>query len=130
MTVRSRSARDIAPPRPAPPSAPAKPRARAGKGANLLFLALAVLGSLHVGAMFGVEIWRAATGRQEIMRLSADVAALEQERGELLAVTQHAGDAQYREQLARCLGFVMPGETRYLTMTELAEPRPSGDWCR
>lgn len=125
MTVRSRSARHVV-----PPSAPAKPRARAGKGANLLFLALAVLGSMHVSAMFGVEIWRAATGRQQVARLRADVAALEQERAELLAVTQHAGDARYREQLARCLGFVMPDETRYLTMAELTEPRLSADWCR
>lgn len=126
MTVRS--VRSISKPERAPQ--PRTARDRAGKGANLLFLVLAVVGTLHVGAMFGVEIYRAWVGRHEVARLTANITALERERDALLAVIHHADDAVYREQLARCLGFVMPDETRYLNVTGLAEPLASAEWCR
>ncbi len=125
--VRSRSAS----PKLASPSPTLASRAQPGKGVNLLFLALALVGSLHVSAMLGVEVWRLFTSRQEIARLSADVLALEQEQSALQAVIDHVGDPLYREQLARCLGFVRPGETRYLTSTDRAEAQPlDATWCR
>jgi cell division protein FtsB len=135
MTVRTRAAQPAAPAvrrKPAAPAAaPAVGRPAINKPANTFFLILAVLGCLHASAMLGVEGWRFQNSQVQIARLTADIAALERERESLEAVVLHANDAGYREQLARCLGFVRPGETRYITVTGVSEPQPAGaDWCQ
>jgi len=83
-----------------------------------VLLLIAVIGCIHVVSMLGVELYRNVVSRQEIVRLSGDVEALQGELASLQAVVDHADDAQYREQLARCLGFVRPDETRYMTLAE------------
>ena len=123
MTVRTRGLR-AAPPEQARGSSKtdAGKRGPQSKGANLLLLVIAIIGSLHVSSMFALETWRAATSKSEIARLQADVRGLEQERASLQAVVDHAGDELYREHLARCKGFVYPDETRFLTMIDGQEP--------
>lgn len=97
---------------------------------NALFLALALVGSVHVLSMLGVETWRTVNSRQEIARLQTDVAALEDQKTTLQAVTERAGDEVYREQLARCRGFVYPDETRYITLAEPGQtPELIGTFC-
>ena len=132
MTVRTRSARPAAPQTRSPAKrAAAKPRTKPHRGANLLFLTLAVLGSLHAAAMLGVESWRFFDGQQQVARLEAEVAALELERSSLQAVLAHEDDPLYREQLARCLGFAYPEERRYLTVTQGAPQQALGlSWCQ
>ena len=100
-----------------------RPAPQAGRGVNAILLILALVGSLHVFSMLGVEVWRGATSRSEIARLQADVLALEHNINGLQAVIDHAGDEQYREQLARCQGFVYPDETRYVTLLESPAPQ-------
>ena len=89
-------------------------------------LLIAVIGCIHVVSMLGVELYRNVVSRQEIMRLSGDIASLQDELASLQAVVDHAGDAQYREQLARCLGFVRPDETRYMTLAEPGATQNAG----
>lgn len=103
----------------------------ANRGINGLFLLLAIVGSLHALSMIGVETWRSVVGQQEVTRLQNDIAALELEIGGLQAVVDHARDDRYREQLARCLGFIYPNETRVITLLEPgSEPLLSGPLCQ
>ena len=95
-----------------------KRKERPDRVISTVLLLIAVIGCIHVMSMLGVELYRAVTSRQEIARLSGDVEALSGELAGLQAVVDHADDAQYREQLARCLGFVRPDETRYMTLAE------------
>ena len=130
MTVRTRSARRRSAPERSVPAQQHKQELQSGKWANLLFLTIAVVGCLHVTAMLGLETWRNVVSRSEIVRLSADVRALEFERDGLQAVIAHADDEVYREQLARCLGFIYPNETRYITLTEGENlEMPVGSYC-
>jgi len=92
------------------------------KGANLILLIIAIVGSLHVISMLGLESWRAVTSKSEIARLEGDIALLEREHAGLQAVVDHADDQLYREHLARCRGFVYPDEVRFITMIEGNEP--------
>lgn len=89
------------------------------RGVNKLVLWLLIVGILHGLVMLGIEVNRSFSSRQEIARLSGDVAALEQQIGQLEAVLAHSNDVSYREQLARQQGFVYPDELRYVTT-----PRP------
>ena len=93
---------------------------------STVLLLIAVVGCIHVVSMLGVEIYRNVVSRQEIVRLSGDVEALSGELASLQAVVDHADDAQYREQLARCLGFVRPDETRYMTLAEPGATQNAG----
>ena len=85
---------------------------------STVLLLIAVIGCIHVVSMLGVELYRNVISRQEIVRLSGDIEALSGELDSLQAIVDHADDGQYREQLARCLGFVRPDETRYMTLAE------------
>ena len=93
---------------------------------STVLLLIAVIGCIHVVSMLGVELYRNVVSRQEIVRLSGDVEALSGELASLQAVVDHADDAQYREQLARCLGFVRPDETRYMTLAEPGATQNAG----
>lgn len=77
---------------------------------------LALLGSLQVLVMLGVEAYRAVEGQRAIQRLQNDIAALEAEAAGLAAVVEHADDPAYREQLARRRGFVYPDEIRVVPL--------------
>ncbi len=101
------------------------------RGVNMLFLLLAAVGSLHAVTMLGVEAWRSFAGRQEVTRLHQDIGALQFEIDGLQAVVDHAADTSYREQLARCLGFIYPDETRVVTLLEPGSaPTLSGPLCK
>ena len=101
------------------------------RGLNTLFLLLAVVGSLHALTMLGVETWRSAVGTQEVARLQKDIGALQFEIDGLQGVVDHTADDTYREQLARCVGFIYPDETRYVTLLEPGqEPTLSGPLCQ
>ena len=81
--------------------------------------------------MLGVETWRSVVGKQEVVRLQTDIGALQFEMSGLQAVVDHASDDTYREQLARCVGFIYPDETRYVTLLEPGqEPSLSGPLCQ
>ncbi len=104
--------------------------AQRNRGVNMIFLLLAIVGSLHAVTMLGVETWRGFAGAQEVTRLEQDIGALQFEIGGLQAVVDHAADKAYREQLARCLGFIYPDETRFITLLEPGqEPTLSGPLC-
>ena len=98
---------------------------------NLLFLSIAIIGSVHTLTMLTIESFRAIHSSREIARLSTDVMHLQDEIVELNAIVAHAGDELYLEQLARCMGYAHPGETRYITMLELSDQPPAGlQLCR
>lgn len=85
------------------------------KGVDILFTLLAIVGSVHALSMLSVETYRALYSTQEIERLMADVAALQDDIVELSAIAEHANDPVYLEQLARCYGFAYPDEKRILS---------------
>ncbi|CAN5873514.1 hypothetical protein BH24DEI2_BH24DEI2_04460 [soil metagenome] len=130
MTVRRHNAARAAR---AVPSTPSQvgPAGRPNRGVNTLFLVLAAVGSLHAVTMLGVEAWRSFAGAQEVTRLEQNISDLHYEIDGLQAVVNHAADNTYREQLARCLGFIYPDEARYITLLEPgSEPTLSGPLCQ
>lgn len=86
------------------------------RGVLFVFGLIGLLGSLHVLVMIGVEIGRYTENTREISRLQGDIAELDRELNSLRAILDHAGDARYREQLARRQGFAYPGEQRFFTL--------------
>lgn len=90
----------------------------AGSARNVkrFLVILALLGSLQVLVMLGVEAYRAVEGQRAIQRLQNDIATLEAEAAGLAAVVEHADDPAYREQLARRRGFVYPDEIRVVPL--------------
>ena len=85
-------------------------------GVRRFLVILALLGSVQLAIMIGVEAYRAVEGQRAIERLEKDIAALEAEAAELAAVVEHADDVAYREQLARRRGFVAPDEVRIVPL--------------
>jgi hypothetical protein len=109
-----------------PPTAQRAP----SRGTDFLIGSLVLIGIIHVISMLGVESYRFIMSQREIERLSQDVAQLEVEVAQLQAVVEHGDNPVYREQLARCAGFVMPDEARYLTLIEgLKRPVPLANPC-
>ncbi len=96
------------------------------KGANLLFLVIAVVGCIHALAMLTLEISRTVYTNREVARLERDIASLELESTDLSNVIAHRNDERYREQLARLQGFIYPDEARYVTVSEPV-PTPNPD---
>ncbi|MDZ7703056.1 MAG: hypothetical protein U5L04_01055 [Trueperaceae bacterium] len=94
----------------------AKNQQRSRKARQRIFVVVALVLVLHVGAMITVEVYRASLSRYEIARLERDLAGLEQERTRLAEVIDHRDDAVFREQLARRQGFVYPDEQRLITL--------------
>ena len=88
------------------------------RGANLLFLVIAVVGCVHALTMLTLEISRTVYTNREVARLERDIASLELEATDLGNVIAHRDDAVYREQLARLQGFIYPDEARYVTVTD------------
>lgn len=91
------------------------------KGASFLFTLLAVIGSLHALSMLTVESYRALHSSREIRRLSQDVMVLQDDIVALSAITEHADDELYLDQLARCYGFAYPDERRFVTLVEVLD---------
>ena len=85
-------------------------------GVRRFLIVLALLGSIQLAIMIGVEAYRAVEGQRAIERLERDIAALDAEAAGLAAVVEHADDAAYREQLARRRGFVAPDEVRIVPL--------------
>ena len=92
------------------------------RGANLLFLVIAVVGCVHALAMLTLEISRAVYTEREVARLERDIAALELESTNLENVIAHKNDPSYREQLARLQGFIYADEARYVTVSDTPAP--------
>lgn len=92
------------------------------RGANVLFLTIAVVGCVHALAILTLEISRAVYTNREVARLERDIAALELESTNLENVIAHKNDASYREQLARLQGFIYADEARYVTVSETPAP--------
>ena len=92
------------------------------RGANLLFLIIAVVGCIHALAMLSLEISRTVYTEREVARLERDIADLKSESANLQSVIAHRNDDMYREQLARLQGFIYPDEARYVTVSEEATP--------
>lgn len=82
------------------------------QGVKRFLVVLALLGSIQLVVMLGVEAYRAVEAERAIARLHIDIASLEAEAAALAAVVEHADDHDYREQLARRRGFVYPDEVR------------------
>ncbi len=95
---------------------------RANRGANLLFLVIAVVGCIHALAMLTLEISRSVYTEREVARLERDIAALELEATNLENVIAHKNDPAYREQLARLQGFIYADESRYVTVSASTAP--------
>lgn len=90
----------------------------AGSARNVkrFLVILALLGSVQVVVMLGVEAHRAVEGQRAIQRLQNDIAGLEAEAAGLAAIVEHADDPAYREQLARRRGFLYPDEIRVVPL--------------
>ena len=102
-----------------------KSRANKGtphRGANVLFLVIAIVGCVHALAMLTLEISRTVYTEREVARLERDIGALELESIHLENVVAHKNDATYREQLARLQGFIYAGEARYVTVSDTPTP--------
>ncbi len=84
------------------------------RGSSLVFMILAIVGSLHALSMIGIETHRILVNAQEIERLDAEIAVIKEDIAAVNAVITHTDDV-YMEQLARCQGFMFPNEARYLT---------------
>ena len=88
------------------------------RGSNLLFLILAIVGSLHVMTMIGIETYRILKNVQGIDVLDVEIAGLKAKIATMDAIMLNADDA-FMEELARCQSYVYPNEQRYIT--ELSE---------
>jgi cell division protein FtsB len=88
----------------------------AARNVKRFLVILALLGTVQVVVMLGVEAYRAVEGQRAIQRLHNDIAALEAEAAGLAAIVQHADDPAYREQLARRRGFLYPDEVRIVPL--------------
>lgn len=88
----------------------------AAPGVRRFLIALALLGTLQVVVMLGVEAHRAVEGQRAIARLQDDIAELQAEAAGLEAIIEHGSDPVYREQLARRRGFVYPDEVRVVPL--------------
>ena len=88
----------------------------AARGVKRFLVVLALLGTIQVVVMLGVEAYRAVEGQRGIARLQEDIVELEAEAEALEAIVQHGDDAAYREQLARRRGFIYPGEVRVVPL--------------
>lgn len=92
------------------------------RGVNILLTILAIVGSIHVLVMMGIELNRMVATQQEITRLSLETTALEAEVAGLQSVLDNGDNPVYREQLARKAGFAHPDEVRFLSV-----PNPQPD---
>lgn len=93
---------------------PPQPR-RGGHWGSTVFTVIALIGSFHGLLMLGAEAGRLIYTNRDVVRLEAEVAALDAETRELQAIVNHQNDPVFREQLAREQGFIGPNETRVMT---------------
>ena len=94
---------------------PRRRREAAARGAQRVITVLAVVGSLHALFLLGVEGWRFVVEREAVAHLQTQVSQLKTQAKGLQQVIDHAGDARYREDLARRQGYMYPNEQRAVT---------------
>jgi cell division protein FtsB len=85
---------------------------RGARTMQVILTVIAVVGTVQVLFMIGVELNRAAQAAPAIRQLELDVAGLQREADRLQAVIDNGDTDSYREQLARRQGFIYPDETR------------------
>jgi hypothetical protein len=85
---------------------------RGARTMQVILTVIAVVGTVQVLFMLGVEVNRAVQAAPAIRQLELDVAALQREAARLQAVIDNGDTDVYREQLARRQGFIYPEETR------------------
>lgn len=86
------------------------------RGVRRFLAAVALVGSIQIVFMLGVEAYRAVESERAIAKLRNDITRLEHEAAELEAVLRHADDNAFREQLARLRGFIYPDEIRVVPL--------------
>jgi cell division protein FtsB len=106
---------------PTPTLPTGQPRMR---GVNVLLTILAIIGSIHVLVMMGIELNRMVATQQEITRLTLETTTLEAEVAGLQSVLDNGDNPDYREQLARKAGFAYPDEVRYLSVPNTPPDQP------
>ncbi|MEZ4630426.1 MAG: hypothetical protein R2880_06930 [Deinococcales bacterium] len=85
------------------------------QGLNLLFLSLAIIGSLHISIMSLFEVQRLLQRRENIAKLEQQLQTLTQQiEGDRLRL-EHAQDPRYLEHLIRQQGFIYPQERLIIT---------------
>ncbi|MCA9835416.1 MAG: hypothetical protein KC422_00810 [Trueperaceae bacterium] len=84
------------------------------RGSDLLFLILAIVGSLHVMTMIGIESYRIIKNMQGIEVLQGDIQKLEAEIAVMDEINLYADD-DFMEALARCQSYYYPEEQRYIS---------------
>ena len=72
---------------------------------------LLLLGSVQLAFQIGNNLYRSWTWGQETREVKARVADLQGQLRQIKAAEQAAADPEYMQTLARCQGFVKPGET-------------------
>lgn len=83
---------------------------------------VALIGILQVGFLTFVELDRTIRHRAAIASLEDDLAGARAEAEALRAIAERAGDAVFREQLARRQGFLYADETRVVVLDGDAAP--------
>lgn len=78
---------------------------------NILTI-IAIIGTVQVLFMIGVEVNRALQTAPAVRQLQLDISQLQREAERLQAIIDNGDTVQYREQLARRQGFIYPDETR------------------
>lgn len=72
---------------------------------------LLLLGSVQLTFQIGNNLYRSWIWRGETTEVKARVADLQGQLRQIKAAEQAAADPEYMQTLARCQGFVKPGET-------------------
>lgn len=85
---------------------------RGARTVQVILTAIAVIGTIQVLFMIGVEVNRALQTTPAVRQLEQDISELRREADRLQAIIDNGDTPQYREQLARRQGFIYPDETR------------------
>jgi hypothetical protein len=85
---------------------------RGARTMQVILTVIAVIGTIQVLFMIGVEINRALQTAPAVRQLELDISELQREADRLQAIIDFGDTEQYREQLARRQGFIHPDETR------------------
>lgn len=94
--------------------------------AELFFVIVACLGSVHALGMITLEVNRTLYHHRETQRLEQDIADIQRDISHFEQVIERENDPRLREQLARRNGFVYPDEERLVT-TPLRIVQPSNE---
>lgn len=111
---RPRGATRVVPPEPAARAGERTRPVRVARFANAAIVVLCLVGSVQMLVLIGVEVQRLRHTEREVARLESEIIALDHASHDLLEIAGRAGDAGYREQLARRQGYVFAFETRFV----------------